>query len=182
MTSYAAKAKTGMAHIMVNPLFTWDNLSQTNSLCSLNLKAWVHMWQLVGYLLMKGWLFWNSLDSARKSRALSGDQRTAGTSERWSHQDVYRWDQQREGRERPPDFWGWQHCVPAVAEDWVQYLVYRTYSVWVSSWFSYWSNFPWIQHLCLMVRYVDSTRKSEFITVISVLGLFWLWWMHVADF
>lgn len=32
MTLHPAKAKAGMAHIMLNPPFTWHNPSQTNTL------------------------------------------------------------------------------------------------------------------------------------------------------
>lgn len=53
MTQYPAEAKTGMAHIMLNPQFTWHNPLQTNTLQSASESLGRQPDGLVGHLLME---------------------------------------------------------------------------------------------------------------------------------
>lgn len=53
MTPYPAEAKTGMAHIMLNPMFTWHNPSQTNTVQPATWKSGRQLHRVVGHLLME---------------------------------------------------------------------------------------------------------------------------------
>lgn len=54
MTLYPAEAKAGMAHIMLNPPFTWHNPSQTNILYPLPERLGPQPDGVVGHLLVEG--------------------------------------------------------------------------------------------------------------------------------